>query len=138
MVIGREWCRRPIDSRIYTAENWRPLIEHTICRSWPQVIRHPPPPPHPRYRVFRIRTTRAASRCSLLFFTRSAAPRRTGFELGINTLFALSAAISVHVAHANRILSITDKKRGSHNRKISSEGEGKKYSSLFKKYKKMI
>lgn len=88
MVIGREWCRRPIDSRIYTAENWRPLIEHTICRSWPQVIRHPPPPPTPAIAYFAF-VQRAQHLVAVCCFSR-VAPRLVGRALSWElTLFSL-------------------------------------------------
>lgn len=104
MVIGREWCRRSIDSRIYTAENWRPLIEHTICWSRPQVIRQYDPLFALAYFAF---VQRAPSQF-VVFHAHH--PRRTGFEPGINTLSAtLHCDIGVGLccdASRNSILSV--------------------------------
>lgn len=97
IVIGREWCRRSIDSRIYTAENWRPLIEHTICWSRPQVIRQYGPLFALAYFAFvqrvpsqfvvfhaHYRTTRAA--------------RALSRELTLFRLRSIAISVSVYVA----------------------------------------
>lgn len=86
---------------IYTAENWRPLIEHTICRSRPQVIRQygfPPSPSLPAYFAF---VQRALHPIAVCCFSR-APPHGAGpgFELGINTLsVSLHCGISVGVCY---------------------------------------